>query len=153
MMAQSPSTALKPVTNQTGLKAESKICFCFPFSDHPFHVFTRKFLEPPNLIHFVKSKCTKSRKISRPWLKSHQFWRWSWYTCIPDFRPFFPCILFRMLEVPISWSFLVTGGPQLGLNQISSPETPLSLSFFGHPQGKPSATFNCGFVAWKIPPH
>ena len=28
--------------------------------------------------------------------KLNQFWTWPWYTCMPNFKPFFPCVLLRM---------------------------------------------------------
>ena len=86
---------------------ESKICLRSPFSRHPF---TPSMPSPENSknpqIWYISLslKYTKSRKIIRPWWKSHQFWRWSWYTRMPNFRPFLPCLL-KMLETLISLIF------------------------------------------------
>ena len=33
------------------------------------------------------------RKINRLWTISNQFWRWSGYISMPNFRPFLPCVL------------------------------------------------------------
>ena len=32
--------------------------------------------------------------------KSNQFWRWSGYISMPNFRPFLPCVLLRMHKIP-----------------------------------------------------
>ena len=38
----------------------------------------------------------KRRKINRPWPQSNQFWRWSGYISMQNFRPFPPCVLREM---------------------------------------------------------
>ena len=42
------------------------------------------------------SLSTKIRKINRPWPKCNQFWRWSGYISMPNFRPFLPWVFQEM---------------------------------------------------------
>ena len=39
---------------------------------------------------------TKTRKMNRPWPRSSQFWRWSGYSRMPNFKPFFQYVLKKM---------------------------------------------------------
>ena len=40
--------------------------------------------------------CAKIRKIDRPWPRTNQFWKWSRYISVQNFRSFPPCILWEM---------------------------------------------------------
>ena len=43
---------------------------------------------------------SKRRKLNRPWPKSNQFWRWSGYISMQNFRAFLPYIFWEMLRYP-----------------------------------------------------
>ena len=50
-------------------------------------------------VRLAWSQCantTKVIRIKRRWQKSNQFWMWSGYICMPNLRPFLPCILQEM---------------------------------------------------------
>ena len=50
------------------------------------------------------SQCdTKIRKINRPWPKTNQFWRWSGYINMPNFRSFFPLRSQENSQKPQIW--------------------------------------------------
>ena len=113
--------------------------------------FSKYFLEPPNMAHFAKLKCTKSRKTIRPWSKSHQFWRWLLSTYMSNFGLFMQSVLLRILKPPISWSFFATSESKSKQYWMSSwytcmpnfrpflqwmPWNPNYTKFFNHQRAK-----------------
>ena len=55
----------------------------------------------PQILHVTRSQnSTKIRTINRPWLWSIQFWRWSGYISMHNFRPIPPCVLREMPGTP-----------------------------------------------------
>ena len=66
---------------------------------NPGHSFLpKKCMETSNLTSYTNQSGAKSRKINRLWPKSTQFWRWSGYINMPNFRPFLPCVLWDYPE-------------------------------------------------------
>ena len=62
-----------------------------------FHAFPSKCPEPLKFDQFHKVKILlKTRKFNRPSSKSNQFWRWSGYISMPNFRLFLLCVLQKM---------------------------------------------------------
>ena len=70
-------------------------------SGHSLHVCSRKCPETPNLTRFTKSKlCQNHKNSNRPWPWTNQFWRWSRYISMQNFRTFPPCVLQEMPRNP-----------------------------------------------------
>ena len=66
-------------------------------SGNSSHVFSRKCPETSTLTCFSNSKRRQNEENSnRPWPKSNQFWRWSGYISMSNFRAFLPCVLQKM---------------------------------------------------------
>ena len=63
-------------------------------------------------------KMQQSRKIIRPWPKSHQLCRWSRYTSMPNFGPFLQCVL----RMPKKTQFLSFLGPLEGQNLANTDQ-------------------------------
>ena len=62
------------------------------WSFRPSLAFPRKSSETPDLIDKVKN-FTKITTINRTWIKPNQFWRWSGFTSILNFRASLLCVL------------------------------------------------------------
>ena len=66
-------------------------------SGHSSYASSRKCQETTILACFAKSKrCQNEENTNRPWPKSNQFWRWSGYISMSNFRAFLPCVLQKM---------------------------------------------------------
>ena len=77
----------------------------------------------------LSQKTAKIMKTNRPWPKSNQFWRWSGYINMPNYRPFLLCVLqimfgnpkfdlFHFVKMPPKWE--KSPGRDHNLNLISS---------------------------------
>ena len=77
-------------------KWESDILAC-QISGHDFHVLSSEYPEMSTTLSFL---VTRGLKLGQYWPKKTNFWRWSGYTNMPHFRPFLPCILFKMPRNP-----------------------------------------------------
>ena len=65
-------------------------------SGHFLNGFSSKCLATPNLPVSLGQNSTKVRKINRTWSWYNQFWRWSGYISMRNFRPFLSCVLQEM---------------------------------------------------------
>ena len=78
-------------------------------------------------LHFLH---TIGLKLGQYWRKSNYFWKWSGYIIMPPFRPFLPCILFRMPRNPNFTKFVGHQRAKIGpvLAKIESFLEVVSLS-------------------------
>ena len=51
----------------------------------------------------LSQNSAKITKITRPWPRTNQFWRWSRYISMQNFRPFPPCVPLRNARKPQIW--------------------------------------------------
>ena len=71
---------------------------------HSFNASSTKCIENTQIWPISISQiCAKLMKINRPWPLSNHCWRWLGYKCMTNFRPFLPCIQYK---IPRNHKFL-----------------------------------------------
>ena len=105
--------------------------FACQISGHSFHVFSSECPETPITLIFLH---TIGLKLGQYWRKSNYFWKWSGYIIMPPFRPFLPCILFRMPGNPNFTKFVghqrTKIGPVLAKTESFLEVVSLSMPYF-----------------------
>ena len=108
--------------DQNLISSEGQDTLACRISGYFSHAFSRKYPETVKLTYFMKSKYCQNEENQQILTKNlNQFWRWSGYISMPNFRLYLPFVLRKCQETPNLTCFAIISQNTAKMSKIKRP--------------------------------